>query len=264
MLVENRLKKVRKQVVLFSHEYHYKKCVEKNARNNFFRNTRIVRSKNVGKKSSGKCAKKRFLYSHEYRDLEEGGGTRAKQVFQKHTNSACKKCWEKNRRSNGQKCFFIFTRISWTKNVGENARNNLSWNTRLVRQKLLEKNLRKNAKKRFLYSHEYRDQNRGEKTSVTIFLETHELCEQKMLGKNRRKKVRKNVFYIHTNIITKKCGEKLAKQFFQKITNSASKKCWKKIFGKKCKKKVFFINTNIVSKKWGGKTRETILPATPE
>jgi len=33
----------------------------------------------------------------------------------------------------------------------------------------------------------------------------------------------------------------------------------------KVQKKVFYINTYIVSKKWGGgKTRETILPATPE
>ena len=58
----------------------------------------------VGKKSSGKSAKKRFLYSHQYRD-PKGGEKRAKQVFQKHPNSACKKCWEKNRRNNGQKGF---------------------------------------------------------------------------------------------------------------------------------------------------------------
>jgi len=49
-----------------------KKCGEKSARNNFFRNTRIVRANNVGKKSSGKSAKKSFLYSHEYRDPKRG------------------------------------------------------------------------------------------------------------------------------------------------------------------------------------------------
>ena len=37
-----------------------------------------------------------------------------------------------------------------------------------------EKSSGKSAKKSFLYSHEYRDQKRGEKTSVTIFLETQE------------------------------------------------------------------------------------------
>jgi len=37
-----------------------------------------------------------------------------------------------------------------------------------------EKSSGKNAKKSLLYSHEYRDQKRGEKTRVTIFLETQE------------------------------------------------------------------------------------------
>jgi len=54
----------------------------------------------------------------------------AKQFFQKNTNSANKKCWEKNRRKKG--------------------------------------------KKRFLYSHEYRDQKMGTKMHETIFPETHE------------------------------------------------------------------------------------------
>jgi len=58
-----------------------------------------VRAKMLGKRSSGKRAKKRFLYSHEYRDPKSGvGGKRAKHVFQEHTNSASKKCWEKDRR----------------------------------------------------------------------------------------------------------------------------------------------------------------------
>ena len=48
------------------------------------------------------------------------------------------------------------------------------------RKKVRAKNIRKKkaakiAKKRFLYSHEYRDQKiRGEKTRETIFPETHE------------------------------------------------------------------------------------------
>jgi len=68
---------------------------QKNARNNFSRNTRIVRAKNVWKKSSLKSAKKHFLYSHEYRGQKMGWKKCAKEIFQKHTNSARKKCWEK-------------------------------------------------------------------------------------------------------------------------------------------------------------------------
>jgi len=45
----------------------------KNARNNFTRNTPIVRKKYVGeKKSLEKSAKTRFLYLHEYRDQKMG------------------------------------------------------------------------------------------------------------------------------------------------------------------------------------------------
>ena len=56
---KNPLKKVRKKRFLYSHEYRDHKMGGKNARNNFSRNTRIVRTKNFGKKSSEKSAKKR-------------------------------------------------------------------------------------------------------------------------------------------------------------------------------------------------------------
>ena len=66
----------------------------------------------LGKKSSEKSAKNVFLYSHEYRDQKMGAKKRAKQFFQKHTNSANKKFWEKNRRKNVRKTFFyIHTNI---------------------------------------------------------------------------------------------------------------------------------------------------------
>jgi len=64
----------------------------KTRKNNFSRNTRIVREKYVGEKSLEKSAKTRFLYSLEYRDQKMGGKERAKLFFQKHTNSASKKC----------------------------------------------------------------------------------------------------------------------------------------------------------------------------
>jgi len=50
----------------------------------------------LGKKSSVKSAKKRFLYSHEYRGKKMGGGKCAKQIFQKHMNSATKNVGKKS------------------------------------------------------------------------------------------------------------------------------------------------------------------------
>ena len=59
----------------------------------------------MGKKIVGKKGEKTFLYSRKYRDTKKVWEKRAKQVFQKHPNSACKKCWEKNLRNKGQKRF---------------------------------------------------------------------------------------------------------------------------------------------------------------
>ena len=74
----------------------------------------------LGKKSSEKSAKNVFLYSHEYRDQKMGGKKRAKQFFQKHTNSASKKCLGKNRRKKVRKTFFyIHTNIVTKKWGGE-------------------------------------------------------------------------------------------------------------------------------------------------
>ena len=86
-----------------------KKCGEINARNNFCRNTRIVPAKKLGKKSSEKRAKNFFLYSHEYRAERIGGNKGAKQFFQKHSNNANKKCWEKNRRKKVRKKHFLYS-----------------------------------------------------------------------------------------------------------------------------------------------------------
>ena len=43
-----------------------------------------MRAKNVGKKSSQKSARTRFLYSHEYRDVKIGGKTRETIFPEKH------------------------------------------------------------------------------------------------------------------------------------------------------------------------------------
>jgi len=101
----------------------------------------------LGKKLSEKSAKKRFLYSHEYGDQKLVGKKRAKQFFQKHTNSAGIKCWEK----------FIAKKCE------------------IVRAKYVgKKTSQKILKKRFLYSHEYRDQKWGGEKRAKQFFEKHE------------------------------------------------------------------------------------------
>jgi len=98
----------------------------------------------LGKRSSGKRAKKPFLYSHEYLDPKKrggGGAERAKQVFQKHTNSASKKCWEKIVGNKVEKQFLYSLEYREQKMVGKNARNNFSRNTRIVRAKNVGKKI---------------------------------------------------------------------------------------------------------------------------
>jgi len=57
MLGKKSSQNIAKKRFLYSHEYRDQKMVEKKARNNFSRNTPIVRAKNVGKKSMQKSAK---------------------------------------------------------------------------------------------------------------------------------------------------------------------------------------------------------------
>ena len=61
-------------------------------------------------------------------------------------------------------------------------------------EKIWEEIVGKCRKKRFLYSHEYRDQKREEKN------ETHEKCKQKMLGKKSSEKSAKKRFFIFTRM----------------------------------------------------------------
>jgi len=100
--------------------------VKKKAGNNFSRNTRIVRGGNVGKKSSEKRAKKRFLYSQEYRDKKMGGKNarnnfyrntrivRAKNVGKKIDGKKCEKQFflysheYRDQKMRGEKCETIF------------------------------------------------------------------------------------------------------------------------------------------------------------
>ena len=76
-MVENRLKKVRRQVLLYAHEYRVQKIGGKKARETIFPETHeYCEQKMLGKKSSQKSAKTRFLYTHEYPDQKMVGKTR--------------------------------------------------------------------------------------------------------------------------------------------------------------------------------------------
>ena len=79
----------------------------------------------LGKKSSGKSAKKRFFYSLEYRTKKMGGKKLAKQLFQKHTNNVTKKVPKKIVGKKFEKVFFIFARIPRPKNWGEKKRETI-------------------------------------------------------------------------------------------------------------------------------------------
>ena len=74
-----RRKKVRKPFFLYSHKYRYQKMGGKNARNNFSTNTRIVRTKNVGKKSSEKSEKNFFIFTRI--SLPKNGGNKTRETI---------------------------------------------------------------------------------------------------------------------------------------------------------------------------------------
>jgi len=61
-----------------------KKWGERNARNNFSRNTSNSANIKCREKNRWKKCENRFLYSHEYRDQKMEGQKFAKQFFQKH------------------------------------------------------------------------------------------------------------------------------------------------------------------------------------
>jgi len=83
-----------------------------------------------------------------------GGKKRAKQFFQKQTNRATKKCWEKIEAKKCEKTFFLFTRIRVQKMGGKNARNNFSRNfTNSASKKCEEKIRRKKVRKKVFYNH---------------------------------------------------------------------------------------------------------------
>ena len=105
-----------------------------------------------GKKSSEKCAKIVFLYSHENCDHKMGEKS-AKQFFQKLTNSASKKCWGKMSEKTAKNVFLYSHEYRDDKMGAKNSRNNFSRNTRIVRAKNVWEKIYENSAKNVFYIH---------------------------------------------------------------------------------------------------------------
>ena len=133
MLVKNRRKKVRKRFFI-SHEYRELKMGGRNARNNFSRNTRIVRSKNFGQKIVGKKVRKMFFYIHTNTVKKNGWEKKARNNFSRNTRIVrAKNVGEKIFGKKCEKRFFYSHEFRDQKMGGENARNSFSRNTLIVR-----------------------------------------------------------------------------------------------------------------------------------
>jgi len=93
-----------------------KKRGQRNVSNNFFRNTRIVRKKNVGKKLSEK-RRKNVFYIHTNIVTKKWGQKNARNNYSRNTQIVrAKNVGKKIVCKNCEKTFFIFTRISSPKN----------------------------------------------------------------------------------------------------------------------------------------------------
>ena len=148
----------------------------------------------LGKRSSQKSAKTRFLYSHENRDQQMGEEKSAKQFFQIHTNSANKKYWEKNRLKTVRKhVFYIHTNIV-TKKWGNKTCETIFPETHSASKKCWEKNHRKKVRKTFFYIHtnivtkKWGEQNaRNISSSKTLIVRAKNVGE-KIVGKKCEKR----------------------------------------------------------------------------
>ena len=153
-----------------------------------------------------------FIFSR-YSYQKMVGEKTTKIFFQKHTNSASKKCWERISERSAKNFFYIHTDIVTKKWREKNARNNFYRRTRIVRGKNFGiKIVGKSAKNVFIFTQISSPENGGENTRETIFTEAHEQSGQKIFGKNCSKKVPKNIFFIITRIsCPKNWGKKHAK-----------------------------------------------------
>jgi len=120
----------------------------KYARNNISRNTPIVRAKNVRKKIFGKKCEKRFLKSHEYRDLK--WGEKRESIFPETQQIVrAKNVWKKKCRKNVRKNVLSIHANIVSKKWGGKTRETIFPETQQivraknVRKKIVEKNCEK-------------------------------------------------------------------------------------------------------------------------
>ena len=92
------------------------------------------------------------------------GKKRGKQFYQKHTNSASKKCRKKSTGKRANNVFYIHTNIV-TQKGGKSAKHVFQKHTNSLCKKCSKIKRLNNGKNVFLYSHEYRDQKRGGKNA---------------------------------------------------------------------------------------------------
>ena len=146
--------------------------------------------------------------------------------------------------------FYINTNVVTKKWGVKNARNNFSINRRIVRTKNVGKKIVViKCEKRFLYSHECREQKIvGKKRAKHFSINARIVREIYFAKKNCGKKVRKNVLHIHTNVVTKMYWLINARNNFYKNAGIVRAKNGKKS-SETSAKKVFYNHTNIVTKK---------------
>ena len=77
----------------------------------------------LGKQSSEKSAKNVYFLLTQI-SLQNMGGKTRETIFEKHKNSAIKKCWEKNRRKKVRKTYFYIQTNIVTK-YGGNTRETI-------------------------------------------------------------------------------------------------------------------------------------------
>ena len=120
----------------------------------------------------------------------------------------------------GKKCekpfFYIHTNIVTKKWGEQNARNNFSRNTRIVRAKNVgEKNCRKKLRKTFFYIHtNIVPKIWGAKNSRNNFFRNTRIVRENMLGKKSSEKSAKNVFLYSQEYRDKKMGGKTRETIF--------------------------------------------------
>ena len=130
----------------------------------------------LGKKSSVKSAKKRLLYSHEYRG-QQMGEKNARSKFSRNTRIVRgKNVGKKSSIKSATNGFLYSHEYRDQKMGGRNGRNNLSRNTRIVQATNVGKKIvcKKCEKTFFIFTRISCPKKGDNEMCQTIFSETHE------------------------------------------------------------------------------------------